>query len=344
MSMSKRLILVSLESVPSRYTYFWKTHLPKVLKENTGLEVVEIGGPTSSMEATPGAFLNFSGTNAFKSHQAIEIADMFNRGEVGKGDVFLFTDAWNPVILMVRYMIDLLDVNAKIASIWHAGSYDPADFLGRKIDDKNWSYNAERSFFYASDLNFFATNFHIEMMTSTLGIPDDHPSIVRTGFPMEYIKDTCYSSEKEDIICFPHRLSVEKNYELFKEIEKRLPQYKFIACQESALSKKAYYNILSRSKILFSANTQETLGIGTFEGLASGAVPYVPDALSYKEMYSDEYRYSPEFLNSVEYHTGELVKIMESYDEIKGKLEEEAEKVYQSFFCGDIMYQELKRI
>ena len=35
-------------------------------------------------------------------------------------------------------MLDLFQIDATIHALWHAGSYDPQDFLGRKIGDKPW--------------------------------------------------------------------------------------------------------------------------------------------------------------------------------------------------------------
>lgn len=333
-----KIYLVELESVPTRYTYYWKHHLLEMLEQHVGCEVVRIGADTS-VEATEGAFLNFSATNAFKSAQAIEIASLFHSNEVEPESVFLFADAWNPVIIMVRYMIDLLGVDAKIASIWHAGSYDSYDLLGQKVDT-DWSYNAERSFFYASDVNYFASEYHMQLISSQLEIPPStmKERAVRTGFPMEYILDQCHSAREKDLIVFPHRLSEEKNYEMFKEVSRMLPEYKFFVCQEHKLSKAEYYdNVLSRAKIVFSANLQETLGIGVFEGLASGAIPLVPDRLSYVEMYSEGFRHQ---LNSAEGCARAIRNVMET-NVPKHILELEFDTVYNSFFKGNVMYQSL---
>ena len=75
---------------------------------------------------TTGAFLNFSGTNYWKSEQPQKIASlMFAEGKVNDGDYFLYTDAWNPTVIQLKYMAELLGVNIKIGGMWHAGSYDP---------------------------------------------------------------------------------------------------------------------------------------------------------------------------------------------------------------------------
>ena len=88
---------------------------------------------------------------------------MFCNGQVSDGDYFLYTDAWNPTVIQLRYMAELLGVDIYVGGMWHAGSYDPQDFLGRLIGDKPWVRLAEQSMFECYDDNYFATEFHIEM-------------------------------------------------------------------------------------------------------------------------------------------------------------------------------------
>ena len=57
------------------------------------------------------------------------------------------------------------------------------------------------------------------------------------------------------------------------------------------MTKDEYHNILGEAKIVFSANLQETLGISAYEGALVGAIPMVPDRLSYTEMYDDDFKY-----------------------------------------------------
>jgi glycosyltransferase involved in cell wall biosynthesis len=332
-----KIFLVELESVPTRYTFYWKTHLPKMLKEKTGKEIVVISGNDGSgIEATTGAFLNFSETNKFKSEQAIEISNSFTQGKVEDGDIFLFADAWNPVIIQTRYMIDLLGVDAKIAGIWHAGSYDPADFLGRLIDNKEWSYSFERSLYHSMDFNFFATAFHMQMFNYTLGI-ESYKSYL-TGFPMEYMLDVCSNNPEKDLIVFPHRPSVEKNIDVFRKVAELLPQYKFVVCQDKKLTKTEYYDIMSRAKIVFSANTQETLGISMMEGLLSGARIMVPDCLSYNEMYDTAFKYDPSYRENPEALASIIKSIMDKPLD-SNSIRKESMRVYKDYFTGDTMYR-----
>ena len=129
------IYIVDIEAVDTRYTKQWKEYLPVQLRKATSQNVVVISGGEAPQATTPGAFLNFGGTNVYKSKQLEQIGEMFCKGEVKDNDYFLYTDAWNPTVLQLKYMAELLNIKIKIGGMWHAGSYDPADFLGRLIGD-----------------------------------------------------------------------------------------------------------------------------------------------------------------------------------------------------------------
>ena len=59
----------------------------------------------------------------------LEIANPVASGTVKDGDYFLYTDAWNPTVIQLKYMAELLGgPNIKIGGMWHARSYDPQTF------------------------------------------------------------------------------------------------------------------------------------------------------------------------------------------------------------------------
>lgn len=353
------IFLVDLEAVDTRYTGQWKAHVPSLLKEH-GHEVYIISGPTDIPAATtPGAFLNFGGTNVYKAAQVESMARLFTQGKISVGDHFIFTDAWHPGIINLKYMSELLQIPVTIHALWHAGSYDPQDFLGRLIGDVPWVRNAEASFFYAIDHNYFATDFHIEMFCQNLfdsnveDMINDHPNkIVRTGWPMEYMEGTLTPYKnmlKRDLILFPHRIAPEKQVEIFKDLEQRLPQYEFVVCQEQQLTKDQYHALLGEAKIVFSANLQETLGISMYEGSVVGAIPLVPDRLSYSEMYFNDFKYPSEWTVSWEQYINHrddlcqhITDLMTDYDSITSKIEQQKEVLRDKFFSAGVLIEHIK--
>ena len=364
-----KIFLVDLEAVETRYTGEWKTHFPALLKRR-GHNVQVISGPTDIPSATtPGAFLNFGGTNIYKSSQVEQMGRLFCNGAVHPGDHFIFTDAWHPGIINLKYMSELLQIPVKIHALWHAGSYDPQDFLGRLIGDAPWVRHAEKSFFAAADYNYFATNFHIEMFvrnllgTDGLGNPwieDDvaealkgeNPKIVRTGWPMEYMGDTLLmykNMPKRDLILFPHRLAPEKQVEIFRDLKTHLPQYEFVICQEQQLTKNEYHNLLGEAKMVFSANLQETLGISWYEGAVVDAIPMVPDRLSYSEMALDVFKYPSKWTESWETYNvyrpdlcRSIIEHMDNYKTRLPSLNKQVELLKEHFFSCENLLKNLQ--
>ena len=348
------IFIVDIEAVDTRYTKQWKEHLPNQLRRATNEDVVVISGGETPQATTPGAFLNFGGTNVYKSKQLETIGEMFCKGEVEDGDYFLYTDAWNPTVIQLRYMAELLGVDIRVGGLWHAGSYDPHDFLGRLIGDKPWVRHAEMSMYECYDDNFYATDFHIDLFTDTMmdNYDVDMDKAIKVGWPMEYLKDslTQYKGmEKRDLILFPHRVAPEKQVDIFRDLAEQLPEYEFVVCQERELTKNEYHNLLGEAKMVFSANLQETLGISWYEGALVDAIPVVPDRLSYSEMAVPEFTYPSKWTedySTYRQHRGELVaKIrdyMENYDDYLVSLEKQRTKLNKEFFSGAALYDAIK--
>ena len=349
------IFLVDLEAVETRYTAQWKSHVPNLLTE-AGHAVTVIQGPTDIPNATtPGAFLNFGGTNIYKARQVEEIARLFTSGKVVDGDHFLFTDAWHPGIINLKYMAELLGIKVKIHALWHAGSYDPQDFLGRLIGDADWVRHSEKAFFHAIDYNYFATDFHIHMFCFNLfkcprWMFED--KIVRTGWPMEYMEDTLEFFKqipKRDLILFPHRLAPEKQVEIFRDLAVSMPEYEWIVCQDQQLNKLQYHGLLGTAKMIFSANLQETLGISCYEGALVNAMPFVPDRLSYSEMYNDRFKYPSEMTeswDSYQKHKPMLMALirvnMEIYQQNIPHIQEQADALTANFFSAAALLENIK--
>ncbi len=356
-----KVFLVDLEAVETRYTGEWKTHLPSLLKK-AGHDVQIIDGPEDIPRATtPGAFLNFGGTNIYKSSQVEKIGRLFCNGRISSGDHFIFTDAWHPGIINLKYMSELLNIPVKIHALWHAGSYDPQDFLGRLIGDAPWVRHAEKSFFAAIDHNYFATEFHIDMFCNNLLTETfddtikefrDEGKIIRSGWPMEYMSDTLLmykNMPKRDLILFPHRMAPEKQLPIFEDLRQHLPQYDFKVCQEYPLTKNEYHNLLGEAKLVFSANLQETLGISWYEGAIVDAIPMVPDRLSYKEMAFDTFKYPSEWTESFEAYTVhrkelclKIIQYMENYEKFLPNLNKQVDSLNENYFSCNNLLEMLK--
>jgi len=267
-------------------------------------------------------------------------------------------------------MSELLGIPITIHGLWHAGSYDPQDFLGRLVGNKPWVRNAEKSFFSAFDHNYFATDFHIEMFNRELLnnghtvenpwyeeeleeiLSGEYPKFVRTGWPMEYMQDTLLmykNMKKRDLILFPHRIAPEKQVEIFRDLKHQLPQYEFVVCQDQQLTKNEYHNLLGEAKMVFSANLQETLGISWYEGAVVDAIPMVPDRLSYSEMALDTFKYPSMWTESFEAYKvyrpdicKTIIEHMENYRTRIPSLNKQVDILKENFFSCNRLLEMLK--
>jgi hypothetical protein len=352
------IYIVDLEAVDTRYTNQWKTWLPKQIKNATDIDPVVISGGDVVQSTTPGAFLNFGGTNVYKSKQLETIGELFCEGKINDGDYFLYTDAWNPTVLQLRYMAELLGVRIRIGGLWHAGSYDPHDFLGRLIGNSPWVRNTEMAMYECYDDNFFATDFHIKLFTETFWNDSRDidrqllHKIHRVGWPMEYLSDILFgkrSIEKKNTILFPHRLAPEKQVEIFKDLANELPEYNFVVCQEKELTKEEYHTLLSEAKVMFSANLQETLGISWYEGVLVNVLPMVPNRLSYSEMALESFLYPSDWTISYDAYLknkhlviNKITDYVENYSKYLGNVKEQ-ESMLKDYFSGKKLYDTIKQ-
>ena len=161
---------------------------------------------------------------------------------------------------------------------------------------------------------------------------------------------SCSNLEKKNVILFPHRIAPEKQLEIFEDLAKHLPQYDFVVCQNKKLTKHEYHTLLGQSKLVFSANLQETLGISWYEGVMVDAIPMVPDRLSYSEMAISEFKYPSEWTSSYESYIENREKILEhvdflmtNYENLQSSLQLQKEKLMNDFFSGRALYEVIRR-
>lgn len=371
--MIQTIWIFSIEPVETRYTIEWHKHFPELLRNHLGDKFLihQIDGDTLPGKLENGEFLDFVSTNLWKNEQANKFFKYVKSGHVQKGDQIIFMDAWNPVITQIKYVNDLRKMDWTLHGLWHAGSYDPQDFLGRLVGNDLWVRHAEKSFFNAIDHNYFATYFHSKMFVREL-LNNGHDDLIYnfdldanlssgkmilTGWPFEYLAQNItrrLSYQKEDIILFPHRLAPEKNLEIFVDLANSLPQYDWIVCQSEDRTKEEYHELLMKSKMIFSANLQETLGISTCaEGPLAGALPLTPDRLSYSEVFHDHpiFLYPSEWTSSwnnyINYKSSLMLKIvgmMEYHDEYTDDLKDYlTQGKFDNYFTANALIEQLSK-
>lgn len=335
------IILVDTEAAGSRYTTDWKTLIPQQLRHR-GHRVTVIEG-TPPPPPPPGQWLNATGTIQYKSEQQAQIAGLFRTGEIAGADLLLFTDAWNPTILTVRYLTALTGHRVRIAGLWHAGAYDPWDLLGQRAGDQIWIHLLEQSLIAALDHNLFATDWHRSLCASRNGhIPGAHT----VGWPCEYIPrrfQNLKTQGSRPMVIVPHRDSPEKQLGIARDLAVTMTDLDWCITADNP-PQCDYVKRMGQAHMVFSANLQETLGIAVYEGLCAGARPLVPQRLSYREMYDPRYQYPSEWTHSWEDYLRYKPQLMERIRSDLARddnLVHEAHTVGRRYFTSDALYRVL---
>ena len=181
---------------------------------------------------------------------------------------------------------------------------------------------------------------------------DYYPGVKQVGWPMEYLKDVLapYADiPKKSKIIFPHRIAPEKQLEIFKDLAKEMPEYEWFIAQEHNLTKDEYHRHLAESKLTFSANLQETLGISMYEDALVGTCPVIPSRLSYTEMWDQDIFYPSEwtkdfneFLRHKDQLIGHIKFMMGDNVDTVAWAKKDAVKVGEKFFNGTKLYNAIK--
>lgn len=289
----RKIINVPIEPLEERYSAQWNRWIPAELSrlgvDHIHLDFIE---PLSD-KIRNGSFLDVIGTNYYKAKQLAELMDLIDRGQIVSGDVILLNDIWFPGLEMLAYVRDAIGRDFKIAGIAHAGTWDPYDFLSQKKMGR-WGEDLENSWFEIVDYILVNSHYHKQLLKNSRTIDSDKIFVVGYPFkPEEFVEP---KPKKENIVVFPHRLDPEKQPELFDYLaivlQKTFPDWQFIKTKDVWTNKKAYYDLLNRSKIAFSCALQETFGIAMVEATLCGCIPVVPDRLSYHHLYDKIFKYS----------------------------------------------------
>jgi glycosyltransferase involved in cell wall biosynthesis len=318
------MYFIDLESIPARYSTQWREWIPQMYSKDS----VTISG-TDYEGLTGGGFFDFNSTNIYKAEQVVKIGKMFQDGAIKDGDDFFFYDVWHPGVISLKYMIDLSEFkNCKIYGILHAGAYDPTDILGMKGLGE-WADGFEQSMIKACDKVFVATNYHSNMFKKARG-----EKVYATGLPFNFYHMVKYKGvEKENIIVFPHRLSPDKQPEIFDELKNWFPSYTFIRTGDLMLPKDEYYELLAKAKFQFSASLHENWGISVFESMYLGCVPILPNRCSYTEMYGDKVSvYPSEWTINQESFQDNKLKLINFINGLMKNYEAESTKTKDAIF------------
>lgn len=287
----RELLFLPIEPIEERYSQQWLDWFIKAFDWDE--RPLKVFGCVEPVPIIDGEFLDSSYTMRYKLDQAFEVCTYIDQNRHKKFTVFCL-DTWNPCLLNIAYMRDTLGLDIEIKSMLHAGVYDPHDFLS-KTNISTWGSHLEKSLYLAHDEIFIATNFHTDLFYKKYNL---HEKFTKVKWPVA-TKDVPMKSweDKKNIVLFPHRLAPEKRPDLFADLASYYKEVypsdnlEFIRTKDVCLNKEHYYSCLDEAKFAVSFAEQETFGIAMQEAVNHGCIPIVPNRLSYKELYSDVFKF-----------------------------------------------------
>jgi len=305
------LYLVKLEDLEQRYTIQMHSNLvEQAVHRNIPFRVVE--GAALSGAIDTGAFLDSNSTVYYKATQVEELAKKFSSGIIKNGDTFLVYDGWFPGITSLRYMAYFAGVEINIVGIFHAGTWEPSDFItGLRprvgLLEKHW-------LFESYDKILVGSEWHKKRITKVY--PDIEYKIFVTGLPfwsIDPVKQRCRDIKS---IVYASRFHREKGFVEFLDAviaddadeynfkvtstsgnigNTDIPDYYVTLYKELVRNEKlvhirvptkaAFYSELSSCGYIFSFPEQEGWGYSMLEAVSLGCTPLVRRGLSYDEMF-----------------------------------------------------------
>ena len=285
---------VPIEPLEERYTKQWHGWYADAFDaHNVPWERIH-GETITDRVQHGGTFLDAIGTNVYKSSQLTALCKKAAIGLLKDGDIVFVHDLWFPGLQMLAYIRDAMQLKFKIYGCLHAGIYDPWDFLAQ-AKMHSWGLPFEKSILEMIDGAFLATEFHKRLILETH--PGYEHKLHVTGFPIFPPKVGDYEQQQRspNSIVFPHRIVPEKHPEKFDTLASQLGKdWSCTKSQSTRRTKKEYHELLLRSAVAVSFAEQETWGIAMQEAVFCGCIPFVPDRLSYVEMFPWPLRYTSE--------------------------------------------------
>lgn len=282
---------VFIEPVENRYPQLWARWFSEEIESRNGFyEELDgrskhgfIRGDTQfRTNIKNGSFLDVTSTVAYKASQLIKIAKYIDQGKIVEGDMLFFHDLWFP-LEMLYYLIDGLKIDLKVRGILHAGTYDVNDFTYKR-GMSSWGADIEKAWFRRVEQVYVCSNYHAKLLQTEREIP--MWKTVYVDFPYKWKELDRYRNDEKDIeVVFPHRLDAEKCPELIAKLREKGVEV-FVTANKG-LSREEYLRVLGRAKYAVSWSYQETFGIAMAEAFRLGAIPLVPNRLSYPELFPE---------------------------------------------------------
>jgi len=282
--------LLPIEPMPTRYSVEWLGWFKSAMGQQ-GIPYTVVDPNVAQTDQGAAAFSSPFVACEYRARQLAELSRLLAVHPASSSPVVFAMDGWFPGIESIAMLRDLGGLKIKLVGIFHGGLWDDHDFLQGKVGE--WANKFEQSALEAFDTIILASEHHRLMIYNQDMGDEQKTKVVR--FPVME-PPAPNATAKEKIVLWPHRISAEKNPQLFTTLEKLFrekyaDQVKFIRTRDVCATKGDYHALLERAKVCVSTAEQETFGISMLEAANFGCAPICPNDLSYPEFIEPRFLY-----------------------------------------------------
>lgn len=217
---------------------------------------------------------------------------------------FIFLDAFNPGLDLIKYSHQKKGITAKYTALLHGGTY-----LSDDLYDFPWLKKYEDAWFNTYDALYVSSPYSRSQLT-----PEFRSKARVFPWGLDAFVERPAIIKEIDVI-FPHRLDRDKGADEFFSLAKQFPNKVFaitVSSQE-ALKGNPYIDIarkiqnvcfhveqndeehtktLGKAKVVFSNAKQELYGYSIMKSVLSGCIPVLPNRQCYPDYFPQNYLYA----------------------------------------------------
>lgn len=223
----------------------------------------------------------------FKFAQNKFVFDLFSKNKVKNGDIFIFTEAMNYLLVPMSFIRYEFNLDVKFVGFWGNSVF------GYRKTTSRWGKEFYYSTFNAYDLNLFQTFKHERLFNWRFkGFRSRRSPSAIVGYPFGYLYERFKPEiEKENIVVFPWEIKDEIQTRLFKGFHADFPGWDFVFAQKDFNQRDHYVKLLDRSKAMFWGGDRIDDPVVIFEGMSKGVIPFLPERTFYYHDFPSKYQY-----------------------------------------------------
>jgi hypothetical protein len=286
-------------------------------------------------------------------HDTIKVKSLFETKTVKPKDIFIFTNAWTASIQYIKHWSESYKTPVTMLGFWSKGCFINSDPEFRPLNDRSWRKLHETTNMKCLDKSFFLNDWYKNQFQNEISRGTNSDKLQICKFPLDYlslelslIKDSYY---KKNMVIFPWRNYNSLHEQIVYDFIRVFKKSQVIFAQEnSPMQRTPLIHQMSKAKVAFLPYTHPNIGQEIYECFLLEIIPIVPDIDGFKELVPKEFRYPPEWTESIFNYckfapdlTGKIQTMLDSYEELKPLLLQHQERLTEHYFDSEQIIKEI---